>query len=339
MVCIDQQSKEDKHRQIAIMDQIYRSADLTIIVTAGHDCGDGIPGVSERCRPPRMSITIGNTILIEEREHVADEIETSIWRSRGWTFQEGLLSRRRLVFTDSQMLFYCLRSQAIERREGPEFSHLSTESPIYLRKKAALWDPSFSQIDSSPRTYLIGNRGDISVSTYGFPIAFAELLEKYSTLELSFESDLVNAFRAIGNTFALRTPPVLHLYGLPFIFGNESITASALTRGLTWCLERGDEGTARRSGFPSWSWLSYRGPVRWGALLQVGPTVPIDRQWSAKTFSHVRSMITIGNRRFELLKLSQWWREWSNVQTSEGLAPSRLIISGSMVTQKTWLGA
>ncbi|KAK7990232.1 hypothetical protein PG989_010547 [Apiospora arundinis] len=271
MLCIDQQSKEDKHRQIAIMDQVYRSADLTIIVAAGSDCGNGIPGVSEICRPPRMSITIGNTILVEEKEDAINEIEASIWRSRGWTFQEGLLSRRRLVFTDSQMLFSCLSSQTTEPREGPEFSHNAGEadtkwsSPSSIKalvRKDTIWDTGFLQTDRKPRTTLIRNRS-YSLG-YGFPISFAELLEKYSKLHFSFESDIVDAFRAIGNTFAQRKPPVLHLYGLPFISDDESITASSITRGLAWCLERGNEETVRRPGFPSWSWLGYRGPVRWG---------------------------------------------------------------------------
>ncbi|RBR18917.1 uncharacterized protein FIESC28_05839 [Fusarium coffeatum] len=346
MLCIDQQSEEDKLRQIAIMDQIYRSADLTIIVAAGSDCGDGIPGVSERCRPPRMSIKIGNTVLVEDKENAVTEIRYSTWRSRGWTFQEGLLSRRRLVFTDTQLLFSCLSSQATEPEEGPEFSHKAKEAPIYMRQKEDLWDTSFLQTDSVPRTYLIENqwfhgttviKNDRFHSRYGFPIAFAELLEEYSKLNFSFESDIVNAFRAIGNTFALRSPPVLHLYGLPFIFDAESITASSITRALAWCLVRGDEETARRSGFPSWSWLGYRGPVRWGAFVRNVPPGPIDAQWSAKTFSHVLSITTISNRSFELLQLSQWWQEWSSARASEGLAPSRLMLSGPMIKQELWL--
>ncbi|KAK6863474.1 hypothetical protein PG995_000002 [Apiospora arundinis] len=352
MLCIDQQSKEDKHRQIAIMDQVYRSADLTIIVAAGSDCGSGIPGVGEICRPPRMSITIGNTMLVEEKGDAINEIEASIWRSRGWTFQEGLLSRRRLVFTDSQMLFSCLCSQLTEPREGPEFSHNAGEADTHwssrlsilsLIRKDTLWDTGFLQTDRKPRTTLIKipdySWSYESLLGYGFPISFAELLEKYSKLHFSFESDIVDAFRAIGNTFAQRKPPVLHLYGLPFISDDESMTASSITRGLAWCLERGNEETARRPDFPSWSWLGYRGPVRWGALLRAGPTESINRQWSAKTFSHVSSMITISNRRFELLQLSQWWREWSSGNASEGLAPSRLMIQGAMIKRRIWLGA
>lgn len=341
MLCIDQQSKEDKHRQIAIMDKIYRSADLTIIVAAGNDCGDGIPGVSERCRPPRLSTTIGNTILVEEKEDPGKEIETSIWRSRGWTFQEGLLSRRRLVFTDSQILFSCFSGQTIEPRGGPEFPQ-TAEDPVTLlaprdvRRKARFWDTRFLKTDSHDPTTLTGTA---DLYYYGFPLAFAELLEKYSTLCFSFESDIVDAFRAIGNVFASRTPPVLHLYGLPFISGDESTTASSLTRGLTWYLERGNEETARRPGFPSWSWLGYRGPVRWGGMPWGEPILPIDRKWSAKPFSHVRSMITINNRRYELLQLSQWWQEWSRAKASEGLAPSRLMILGTMIRQEVWLGA
>ncbi|KAK8875329.1 HET-domain-containing protein [Apiospora arundinis] len=257
------------------------------------------------------------------------------------------------------MLFSCLSSQTTEPREGPEFSYNAGEadthwsspsSNLALLQKDTLWDTEFLQTDKEPRTALLGRRGYRHPRTtpmghrgaffdYGFPISFAELLEKYSKLHFSFESDIVDAFRAIGNTFAQRKPPVLHLYGLPFISDDESMTASSITRGLAWCLERGNEATARRPGFPSWSWLGYRGPVRWGARLRDVSTLAIDRQWSAKTFSHVSSMITISNRRFELLQLSQWWREWSSGNASEGLAPSRLMIQGAMIKRIIWLGA
>ncbi|RGP81017.1 Heterokaryon incompatibility protein [Fusarium longipes] len=282
MLCIDQQNKEDKHRQIAIMDQVYRSADLTIIVTAGSDCGNGIPGVSKTCRAPRMSTTIGGLTLVEEKEDAIREVELSFWRLRGWTFQEGLLSRRRLVFTNSQMLFSCVCGVVIEPNEGLELSHNCQsipESMIWPPGEDMLWDRLFLQTESNPRTTLIGN-GNKAKHDYGFPISFAELLEKYSTMQFSFESDVVDAFRAISNTFAQRKPPVLHLYGLPFISGDESITSSSLTRGLAWCLKRDNEETARRPGFPSWSWLGYRGPVRWGAMKREGPIFPVDRDLS-----------------------------------------------------------
>lgn len=239
------------------------------------------------------------------------------------------------------MLFSCLLSQSIERREGPEFSNQETGDPPFMRQYVNSWDTSFLQTDGSPRTTLRANKyGDMGRG-YGFLISFSELLEKYSILNFSFESDIMDAFRAIGNVFALRIPPVLHRYGLPFRFDNESTTASSLTRGLEWCPDRGNEEDVRRPGFPSWSWLGYRGPVRWGAEIRKDDTIYsavfVDRQWTAKTFSHVKSMITTSNKRFALLELSQWWREWSSAKPSEGLAPSSLIISGSIIRRKAWL--
>ncbi|TQW07111.1 heterokaryon incompatibility protein (HET) domain-containing protein [Cordyceps javanica] len=182
MICIDQRSNEDKLRQMAIMDQIYRSADLTIIVAAGSDCGNGIPGVSEMPRPPRTSSTIGNTMLVEEKVDAIDEVKASIWRSRGWTLQEGLLSRRRLVFTDCQMLFSCLSGQETEPREGPEFS--DNVGDMVWNAESDGSSPSASTIMAQSQK---DKFWDTSVLRQTAPLVPLSLNTKMATLTMDFQ--------------------------------------------------------------------------------------------------------------------------------------------------------
>ncbi len=42
-----------------------------------------------------------------------------MWSSRAWTYQEGLLSRRRLLFTESQVYFQCMEMHCWEGISAP----------------------------------------------------------------------------------------------------------------------------------------------------------------------------------------------------------------------------
>ncbi|KAK1775141.1 heterokaryon incompatibility protein-domain-containing protein, partial [Copromyces sp. CBS 386.78] len=101
--CIPQGNAEVKHLQIQNMGKIYSLSDLTIIAAAGEDAEYGLPGVSPPLRTPQLWTTIPHGIL---QLHVP-EVGNSVWASRGWTYQEALLSRRRLVFTDRNVFFQC----------------------------------------------------------------------------------------------------------------------------------------------------------------------------------------------------------------------------------------
>src|SRR4051794_41136329 len=45
----------------------------------------------------------GRTILISTLENSRITISNSEWATRGWTYREGVLSNRRLVFTEQQV--------------------------------------------------------------------------------------------------------------------------------------------------------------------------------------------------------------------------------------------
>ncbi|CAN9372662.1 unnamed protein product [Alternaria sp. RS040] len=102
--CIDQQNDAEKHRLIMNMGAVYRGATLTIIAAAGDSPHSGLPGINGTPRRPQYSHTVGTSgqqvIGLELPEY---DIQDSVWNTRGWTFQELVLSRRRLIFTRSQI--------------------------------------------------------------------------------------------------------------------------------------------------------------------------------------------------------------------------------------------
>lgn len=62
----------------------------------------------------------------------SDSIKQSKWATRGWTYQEGCLSRRRLIFTEKEVLFLCNKLLVKETQLGREpdpYKILVTEKP------------------------------------------------------------------------------------------------------------------------------------------------------------------------------------------------------------------
>ncbi|KAK6851482.1 hypothetical protein PG995_011607 [Apiospora arundinis] len=103
--CINQTSIH-KTAQIQQMGQIYYQASLTIFAAAGPDPSYGLPGVSRARLLPDTVVHHPYTITpIPDKPQ--RYIQQSIWATRGWTYQEAYLSRRRLFFTDVQLYFEC----------------------------------------------------------------------------------------------------------------------------------------------------------------------------------------------------------------------------------------
>ena len=108
--CIPQDDPPLKHIQIKNMGRIFSHSVLTIIAAAGEGPGYGLPGVSERRRVEQLTVQVdaeGNGISLAFYEQPGLAIGESKWHTRGWTYQEGHLSRHRLVFTDEMVYFQC----------------------------------------------------------------------------------------------------------------------------------------------------------------------------------------------------------------------------------------
>lgn len=108
-LCIVQDSEKDKHKQIDRMDGIYSSALLTIVAASGKHADDGLAGISRaRKISQRVELVDGLMFALPLPDHMSLESDRSLfWNSRGWTYQEKVLSKRLLVFTDYQVYFKC----------------------------------------------------------------------------------------------------------------------------------------------------------------------------------------------------------------------------------------
>ena len=99
--CINQHGPE-KAIEIGRMDEIYQGAEMVIIDAVGKDPTLGLAGVSRRrnCQP---RVSVGGHTLVSLFRHPINNVRSSKLASRGWTYQEAVLARRRLFFTEDQV--------------------------------------------------------------------------------------------------------------------------------------------------------------------------------------------------------------------------------------------
>lgn len=266
--CIDQNNKKDEHRQILQMDIVYKCADLTIIAAAGDGCDYGLPGVST-CRRDILDPFVLDDVFTfgihprEDRQYW----KKGSWHTRGWTFQEALLARRLLIFSDTGTYYEC-RSHTegawqSELWGGVECADCEDlrETPLSKRRRNVS-----SVIQSVVGSTTLSSRGS-ALDKY------TELVTQYTTRNLSYAKDALNAFRGAANALqqTLRgVHPVYSINGIPFVVPRQAEAEDGLVEncflyGLAW---RSTAGSVAPSPiFPSWSWANVRvWGVTWASI-------------------------------------------------------------------------
>ncbi|KAK7968854.1 HET-domain-containing protein [Apiospora saccharicola] len=274
--CIKQDDPVDKARQTMNMGLIYNCSVLTIVAAAGEDPDYGLPGVSERARQPQISHDIKGHTVVAFPEDPGSQIGTTIWSTRAWTYQEGLLSRRRLVFTDQQTYFECNTASCEECLPFPQdFAPRSR----HTRPEEQL-QPVFQGLNRPSQTAEEA-------------MLVLEAIAVYSSRALTFDSDYLNAMQGILHALSGEDNKYLtaNLAGVPLValprilndaWGKKTgvardihFLASGMTHalmiGLTWITRPGRRRAPEL--FPSWSWTGWTGSVGWGGM--TGNTHPL----------------------------------------------------------------
>ncbi|KAF5983986.1 hypothetical protein FCOIX_2932, partial [Fusarium coicis] len=95
--------------QVGIMDIVYSLATVTLIAACGEDAHFGLPGVGSTPRGPQPLIKLHGRVWVssDPESLLVARIKRSRWWTRAWTYQEGLFSRRRIFFTETEVYFEC----------------------------------------------------------------------------------------------------------------------------------------------------------------------------------------------------------------------------------------
>jgi hypothetical protein len=244
--CINQQAKGEAYQQIRSMHLIYKGAELSIIAAAGESPSYGLPGVSRQNRSPQARAKVGRHFLVSTLENPQFAIKNSTWMSRGWTYQEAVLSRRRLIFTDQQIYFECYGMCCCEALNLP-LRDLHTESRG--RFESLSWGDS--NLGLFPKG--IGSSG----------LDVIDRIEEYTEKSLTYPSDILNGI--LGVLVSFQTSYCIRNYvGIPIIptssKSSPDMFLEGFLLGLCWELQN---PSLRRPGFPSWSWTGWFAPVVW----------------------------------------------------------------------------
>ena len=263
--CIDQNNAAVKHEQISAMDTIYAGAELTIIAAAGQDEKFGLPGLRSKLRRSQFAVTIRDVSLISTMAHPHTSIQASKWSTRGWTYQEAVLSRRRLVFTEDQVYFECNAMNCYESVQSKlDLIHCKDKSKFRQFMRTGIFNGGLSH-----------GFGRFDVRNLGQDASFIRYLshiENYTARTLSFESDSLVAFTGISRHFETLKHPITQVAGIPcpkLCLLNPTPDREYcryLADSLCWNHKKVQSSGSlpyRRKGFPSWSWSGWAGAVEY----------------------------------------------------------------------------
>lgn len=256
-LCIVQDDLNEKMRLIHGMGRVYENASLTIFAISGRHADAGLAGIVARediWHEKRHVIKTQDNMLTVSIAPISleEQIRSSYWSTRGWTFQEQALSERRLYFTSNEVFFEC---SSCKRREGyrdEEFESciMRTGPPWWGRNiKTYLGDP----LVSVP----LRDQARDSLAIEKFSTAVSE----YTRRNLTYPEDVLNAFTGIYDRFTSKEVSNLEIVavqGTPF---------SIFSQSLLWFIPKhGSKNFRRRNEIhgtklASWSWASWIAPI------------------------------------------------------------------------------
>lgn len=242
--CISRTNQDLRKLQIRTMDRIYENSLLTIVACAGEDPTYGLPGMS-RLRKTSPKIHISGLGCLQSLPGV-EQIHLSTWATRAWTYQEVLLAKRQLYFTDYNAFFGSTGNLRREAR-GSEVS-LEEYLPVYEKinrsSNRRLWESN----EMIERKYSLSN------------LRIWDCIANYSKRRMSYQADVLDALLGILASYQ-RQQRIRHLWGLPYSNPSPESPQSEIWTfrdSLRWS---NVHSGFRRENFPSWSWTGCNGNI------------------------------------------------------------------------------
>lgn len=237
-LCIKQDSPNELAAQIGSMGDIFQGSALTLFAAAGDnpDSGLGTSDVPKHMERTKVYIEFidGNQRSEGWFSIVGFEWDSNFQLTslplfkRGWVLQEEVFSRRALIFGDGELWWRCIYREGSERK--PLCGLLEDEKSFDEFRSFRAWvlgmDEGLSQLDWLRRDQSRGILRD-----------WYQIIESYSTRELTFKSDLLPGIAALAAR-------VHKLVGYTYVAGH---WAEDLQESLLWHAEDYHESDTGKS--------------------------------------------------------------------------------------------
>lgn len=284
-LCITQDDTESLNRHIRHMASIYEAALFTIVAADGMDANHGILGLrgvsTARKLPPSLPLT--SRLHLRPRRSV--NILISPWGSRGWTLQEHVFSRKKLVFFRGSVQWICQECRCFED---------SYQQSPSIRKTKRRYHGIDQELESV---------GDLSIQ-YPMISQIGDLLSQYTSRHLTHQHDVLNAIDAVF-TAHHRAFPHGFFWGLPLDYFDMAMLWTCFYGATT--AGRQASSSSSKFHFPSWTWAGRVGKISY-------------LQWSAETYIKEADEREYGGViKCQTIPICEW-RQWSRNRKSSILS-------------------
>ncbi|KAK0661650.1 heterokaryon incompatibility protein-domain-containing protein [Cercophora samala] len=287
-LCIIQDSKSDWEEESAKMHDVYEGAVVTIAADAGPDSKSGLFCAEKRKllrgvdidgwegSIASLAVSKRDTAPFNTPAHSPENPEEyfpdlakrkphsvsfgSILQSRGWVFQERVLSRRILHFGENEMAWECATGSDCECGTAPEAVIVSDTIMAFggnIVKKIPLPGPSYSTVHNAEWYVEPGPDQPLEITR-----RWMSIVTSYARRELSFSSDKLVALSGLAAMVA-RSTSYTYLAGL---------WREGLEHSLLWTTTRLQARDAppglRHDEYhaPTWSWASLHRAAIYGGF-------------------------------------------------------------------------
>ncbi|CAN9449565.1 unnamed protein product [Alternaria alternata] len=240
-LCIGHDNPTETARQLTMMGSIYASAILTIIATDG-DAREGISGlngISESRALKQKVFPFGSHNIIVRSTDIFSLVHGGTpYFSRGWTYQEHRLAKRKLFFLKKSAHWEC------QHRQSHEDLTPGAEIETYIEPRLV------ESLDGFPELSSVGN-----------------IVCDYNSKSLRYPEDALPGITGMLAVLS-RSFQGGFLFGIPEMFFHRALawtpvwSHTELERRKLSDRPRQDQLPAGQ--LPSWSWIGWKGMVKLG---------------------------------------------------------------------------
>lgn len=281
--------------QVSFMREIYSGAYFTIIAAAN---SPGLYGSGTDLK------SVTNIVGKVEPGLLHGALLASHWATRGWTFQEQVLSKRSFTFLDATAFWDCqstvcwsesfLSSRTTNLGEidtsGDNSDECSRQALLELNpdNSPLISYGGSSRIHDADRQ-LSQDLADLSMPDFRL---YMEIICRYNHRNLTYAQDALPAISGVLDSFAQGFPGGF-ISGLPAVFLDSSLLWQPLYKAKRRIAVSSVENLAPQSALPSWSWAGWQcliDPVSLESGLDY-EIQPKDNQYSVPHFSTTRRLV------------------------------------------------